>query len=96
MTKPIRKSVGISIGETTINASINGENSGYLILAKTLTQQFTHLSKNHAGNTICFCEGIVKLGIRLCNIYKVDQLGDIFTIGLTRFTFEYLCNKFMG
>ncbi len=70
--------------------SVHEDNSGALVLAKTLPPQFTPRSKYYAIKTIWFCEEIVKRGIRLLKIDTIEQLGDIFTKGLTRVTFEYL------
>ena len=89
MNKFIEKAVGLPILETTINVSINEYNSGALILKKNLPPQFTPRSKHYYDKTIWFREEIVKCGIKICKIYTVDQLGDIFTKGLTRFIFEY-------
>ena len=65
-------------------------------MAQTLPPQFTPRSKYYASKTIWFCEEINKKGIKLLNIDSVDQLGDIFTKGLPKVTFEYLRKKIMG
>ena len=83
------------IGDTTINVSIHGDNAGVLILAQNLPPQFTPQSKYYASKTIWFREDINKRGIKLLMIYTVDQLGDIFTKGLLKETFEYLWKKIM-
>jgi len=65
------------------------DNSGSLVLAKTLPPQFTPQSKYFVIKTIWFCE-INKHCIQLLKIDTVKQLGDIFTKGLVQVTFEYL------
>ena len=57
---------------------------------------FTPRSKYYAIKTIWFREEIVKRGIKLLKIDTVEQLGDLFTKGLTKQTFEYLRKKIMG
>ena len=96
MTKYLGKSVGIPIGETKINFSIHEDNSVALVLAKIFPPQFTSRIKHYSAKTVWFCEEIVKLGIKLCNIDTVKQLGDIFNKWLTRLKFEYLWKKLIG
>jgi hypothetical protein len=86
----------LPIGNTTMNVSISEDNSGALVLAKTLPPQFTPRSKYYAIKTIWFCEEIFKRDIQLNKINTVKQLGDIFTKGLTRVVFKYLQKKIMG
>jgi len=45
---------------------------------------------------IWFREECVKYGVKLLKIETVEQHGDLFTEGLSRITFEYLCGKLMG
>lgn len=52
-------------------------------------------SPNPTG-IIRFCEEIYKHRIELLKIDTVEHLGDIFTKGLPRQTFEYLRKKIMG
>ena len=79
-----------------MNVSRHEDNSGALVLAQTLPQQFTPRSKYYAFKTIWFREEIFNCGIKLNKIDTVEQLGDIFTKGLTRVVFEYLMKKIMG
>ena len=58
--------------------------------------QFTPRSQYYAAKTIWFWEQIVKLGIKLLKIDTTEQLGDIFTKGLVKTSFEYLGKKLMG
>jgi len=96
MVSSVTKSVKLPIGKTTMNVSIHEDNSGALVLAKTLPPQFTPRSKYYAIKTIWFCEEIFKRDVQLHKIDTAEQLGDIFTKGLTHFVFEYLRKKIMG
>ena len=90
MVSSVTKSVKLPIGKTTMNVSIHEDDSGALVLAKTLPPQFTPRSKYYAIKTIWFREEIFKRDVQLLKIDTAEQLGDIFTKGLTRFVFEYL------
>jgi hypothetical protein len=96
MVRSLAKATNFPIGSTTMNVSIHEDNSGALVLAKTLPPQFTPRSKYYAIKTIWFREEIFKRNIQLNKIDTVEQLGDIFTKGLTRVVFEYLRKKIMG
>jgi len=96
MVSSVTKSVQLLIGKTTMNVSIHEDNSGALVLAKTLPPQFTPQSKFFAMKTIWFREELFKIAVQLHKINTVEQLGDIFTKGLTHFVFEYLRKKIMG
>jgi hypothetical protein len=96
MVCSLAKATNLPIGNTTMNVSIHGVDSGALVLAKTLPPQFTPQSKYYAIKTIWFCEEIFKRDIQLNKIDTVKQLGDIFTKGLTRVVFKYLQKKIMG
>jgi hypothetical protein len=96
MVSSVTKSVKLPIGKTTMNVSIHEDNSGALVLTKTLPPQFTPRSKYYAIKTIWFREEIFKRDVQLLKIDTAEQLGDIFTKGLTRFVFEYLRKKIMG
>ena len=96
LTISLAQALGLAVGETTINVSVHEDNSGALILAETLPPQFTPRSKHYAAKTIWFREEIVKRGIKLVKIDTLEQLGDIFTKGLPKTTFEYLRKKLMG
>jgi hypothetical protein len=90
------QAVGLPVGDATMNVSIHEDNAGALVLAKTLPPQFTPRSKYYAAKTIWFREQIVKRGIKLLKIDTSEQLGDIFTKGLTKTVFEYLRKRLMG
>jgi hypothetical protein len=86
----VTSSVKLPIGENAMKLSVHEDNSGALVLAKTLPPQFTPHSKYYAIKTIWFCEEIHKHCIQLLKINTVEQLGEIFTKGLVQVTFAYL------
>jgi hypothetical protein len=96
MVASIGPVVNLEVGDTSMNVSIHEDNAGALILAETLPPQYTPRSKHYAIKTVWFREAIVKRGIKLLKIATVEQLGDIFTKGLPKATFEYLRKKLMG
>jgi hypothetical protein len=71
-----------------MNVFIHEDNSGTLVLAKTLPPQFTPQSKYHAIKTIWFRDEIFKRDIQLNEVDTVEQLGDIFIKGLTIVVFR--------
>jgi hypothetical protein len=82
--------------DMNMNNLVHEDKSGALVLAETLPPQFTPRSKYYATKTIWFGEEIHKRGIKLKKIERSEQLGDIFTKGLTQATFEYLQDKIVG
>ncbi len=96
MVESVTSSVNLPIGETTMQLSVHEDDSGALVLAKTLPPQFTPQSKYYASKTIWFWEEIHKRCIKLLKINSVEQLGDIFTKGLVQVTFEFLCKKLIS
>ncbi len=90
MVHLLAEATNLPIGNTTMNVSIHDDNSGAVLLAKTLPPQFTPQSKCYAIKTIWFREEIFKRDIQLNKIDTVKQLGDVFTKGLMRVVFEYL------
>jgi hypothetical protein len=96
MVDSLGSALGIPAGDTTMNVSIHEDNAGALILAQKLPPEYTPRSKHYHQKTIWFREQINLRGIKLFKIDTVEQLGDIFTKGLPRATFEYLRGKLMG
>jgi hypothetical protein len=96
MVSMLGEKVGLPVSEATMNVSIHEDNAGALVLAETLPPQFTPRSKHYAIKTIWFCEQIVQKKIKLLKIDNMEQLGDLFTKGLPRSTFEYSRGKLMG
>jgi hypothetical protein len=54
----------LPIGNRIMNVSIHEENSGALVLVKTLLPQFTPRSKYYAMKTLWFCDVIFKRDIQ--------------------------------
>ena len=96
IVKSLSSAVGLANPETSMHVSIHEDNAGALVLAETLPPQFTPRSKWYASKTIWFREEIVKRSIKLIKIDTVEQLGDLFTKGLPKVTYEYLRKKLMG
>ena len=96
MVSRIGPQVGLDVGDTNMNVSIHEDNAGALVLGNTLPPKYTPRSKHYHIKTVWFREEIVKRGIKLVKIDTVEQLGDIFTKGLSKVTFEYLRKKLMG
>ena len=97
----IVKELGSVVGLPTddlvsMHVSIHEDNAGALVLAETIPPEYTPRSKYYAIKTVWFREEIQKRAIKLLKIDTVEQLGDIFTKGLARATFEYLRKKMMG
>jgi hypothetical protein len=79
-----------------MNVSIHEVNAGELVLVETLPPQLTSRSKHCTIKTIWFREQIVQRKIKLLKSDTVEQLGDLFTKGLPRATFEYLRCQLLG
>ncbi len=96
MVRSLAEATNLPIGNMTMNVFIHEDNSGALVLAKTLPPQFTPRSKYYVIKTIWFREEIFKRDFQLNKIVTVEQLEDIFTKGLTRVVFKYLQKKIIG
>ena len=96
MVGSVGPAFGIPVGDTEMKVSIHEDNAGALILAQKLPPEYTPRSKYYHIKTIWFREEVVKRGIKLLKIETIEQLGDIFTKGLSKVTFEYLRRKLMG
>jgi hypothetical protein len=96
MVASLAVAVDLTAGDVNMKVSVHEDNSGALVLAETLPPQFTPRSKYYATKTIWFREEINKRGIKLLKIDTTEQLGDIFTKGLSQPTFEYLWSKIIG
>jgi len=81
---------------TTMKVSIHEDNTGALVLAQTIPPQFNPCRKYYTIKSVWFWEETQKHKVKLLKIDTVQQLGGIFTKGLTSATFEYLCLKMMG
>ena len=87
---------GLDPVKTTMNVTVHEDNASALILGNTIPPEYTPRSKFFHLETIWFREQIVKRGIKLIKVDTTEQLGDIFTKGLSRVVFEYLRKKLMG
>ena len=87
---------GLKEVETQMDVSLHEDNAGALVLANTLPPEYTPRSKFYHIETIWFREQINLRGIKVNKIATVDQLGDIFTKGLSREQFEYLREQLCG
>jgi hypothetical protein len=96
MVYMLGEKVGLPVSDATMNVSIHEDNAGAFVLAETLPPQFTPRSKQYAIKTIWIREQIVQRKIKLLKIDTVEQLGDLFTKGLPRATFEYLRCQLLG
>ncbi len=101
MVKSLSQVYGLEEKAAEMKVSIHEDNAGALLLAQTLPlpPQFTPRSKSkwHHIETVWFREEIVKRGIKLMKICTTDQLGDIFTKGLSKDVFQTLRRtKLMG
>ena len=97
MVQEIGGAVGMPTDDlTSMHVSVHKNNSGALILAHTFPPQFTPRSKFYANKTVWFREEVTERGVQLLKISTQEQLGDIFTKGLCRPTFEYLRKIIMG
>ena len=96
ITKSLGKSVGLTVNDSLMKISVDEDNAGALILARTLPPKCTPRSKYYATKTICFCEDINKRKIVLLKAATVDHMVDLFNKGIPRPTFEYLQNKIIG
>ncbi len=71
MVESVTCQVNLPIKETTMKLSVHQDNSGALVLAKTLPPQLTPQSKYYAITTIWFCEEIHKCCVQLLKINTV-------------------------
>ena len=67
-------SVGLPVGNSTINVSLHEENTGALVLEETLPPKFIPHIKNYETKTIWFYGEIFKIGINVINIDTLHQL----------------------
>ena len=97
IVKEVDAVIGIKTEDLiSMRLSIHEDNAGALVLSETIPPQFTPRGKYYAIKRVWFREEIQKRGVKLLKIDTVEQLGDIFTKGLPRATFEYLRKKIMG
>jgi hypothetical protein len=89
IVQSLADAVGIPAGDVNMRVSVHDDNLG----AMSRPTPFTLRNKYCATKTVWFCEEIHKQGIKLLKIDTTEQLGDIFTKGLSQPRFEYLRSK---
>ena len=81
---------------TRMHVKIHEDNVGALTLGKLEPKRMTPRSKHYAIKYHWFREHIGPRNIELVKVASSEQLGDIFTKGLTAQPFSYLRSKLMG
>jgi hypothetical protein len=81
---------------TRLHITIHEDNIGALALGKLEPRRMTPRSKHYAIKYHWFCKHICPHQIQLVKIDSDDQLGDLFTKGLTKIKFSRLQKKLMG
>jgi hypothetical protein len=82
--------------DTQMHIKIHEDNVGALTLGKLEPRRMTPRSKHYAVKYHWFREHIGPRNIQLVKISSNDQLGDLFTKGLSRVLFQGLRKKLMG
>ena len=82
--------------KTNMHICVHEDNAGALALRKLEPRRMTPRSKHYAIKYHWFREHIGPRRIQLVNISSDDQLGDLFTKGLSRVKFARLGKKLMG
>ena len=87
----------IAINNTAdMHIRVHEDNVGALALGKLELRRMTPRSKHYAIKYHWFREHIGPRQIQLVHINSNDQLGDLFTKGLSRVKFNSLRKKLMG
>ncbi len=73
-----------------MHIKIHDDNVRTLILGQLEPRQMTPRSKHYAAKYHWFCEHLAPCKIQLVEIATKDQLGDLFTNGLNKVSFENL------
>jgi hypothetical protein len=82
--------------ETQMHIKIHQDNVGALTLGKLEPRRMTPRSKYYAVKYHWFREHIGPRNIQLVKISSSDQLGDLFTKGLSQVLFQGLRKQLMG
>jgi hypothetical protein len=89
--------VDLVVSETAdMHIKIHADNVGALALGKLEPCRMRPCSKHYAIKYHWFCKHIGPRKIQLVKISSENQLGDLFTKGLSRVKFSRLQKKFMG
>ena len=88
---------GLLVGDLSdMHICVHKDNTDTLTLGNLEPRRMTLRSKHYAIKYHWFCEQLQTRKIKLVKIASANQLGDIFTKGLSRVIFERLQRKFMG
>ena len=79
-----------------MHIKIHEDNVGTLILGQLEPRHMTPRSKHYAVKYHWFCKHLAPCKIQLVKIATNDQLGDLFTKGLVKVSFEILQKMLMG
>ena len=97
IVKEIGKHLGLPVNDKArFHVRIHEDNVGALLLGQLEPRQMTPRSKHYAIKYHWFREKLEPRGITLTKIASEDQLGDIFTKGLSRVVFERSRKQLMG
>jgi hypothetical protein len=99
LVKELRRAVGLPEEVTTnLHTKVHEDNVGALTLAKLEPARMTPRSKHYAIKYHWFREYVSKPTnqVTIVKIETANQLGDIFTKGLTKVTFVHLRRMLMG
>ena len=97
LLKELGGCLGLPVGPSShLHIGIHEDNAGCLILGKMEPRRMTPRSKHYAVKYHWFRSQIGPRRIKLYKIDTAEQLGDIFTKGLTQTQFEYLRKQIMG
>jgi hypothetical protein len=95
ITKELSSTFDLQVN-ANMHIEIHEDNVGALALEKLEPHQMTLRSKHYAMKYHCFREHIGPRNIELVKISSEDQLGDLFTKGLSDIKFSWLQKKHMG
>jgi hypothetical protein len=97
LTKEICSSLSLQLDNVVnMHVKVHKGNVGTLILGKLEPGQMTLCLKHYAVKYHWFHEQISPCGVDLVKIATQDQLGDLFTKGFVKISFEQLQKRLMG
>jgi hypothetical protein len=83
-------------GTAQMHIKIHEDNVGTLILGQLEIRRMTPRSKHYAVKYHWFSKHLAPCKIQLVEIATINQLGDLFTKGLNKVSFENLQKMLMG
>ena len=97
LTRELASACGLNVSkDTNFHVKVHEDNVGALTLGRLEPRRMTPRSKHYALKYHWFCEQIGPRNVQLVKIDTKDQLGDIFTKGLSPIPFKHLRLKLMG